>query len=264
MQNLAKRQWRPSLTLKESSDVMIDLCIKAREKNVLRKNPPKLYFSYVLEDFIPLSYMSNISSVFKYYQKDQPFQDIAKDVLLRQLSVALKTHFFFFENSKLSHEPYFFTLPSFENTKLNIFGLIYPIEKENKTIIVCEKDISKLFEKTKISLDFPVIVIEDSFKWYHTKNWRKIKEGNFLNYNIAYEEDCKKKTLIAKEILNITDLQKIADIVDVPYEIKDYIKPLGIEWNKKLKCWFLLKGKDLESIHEYIIYLKRQYLPNLK
>ena len=246
MQNLAKRQWRPSLSLKESADIMIDWCIKAREKNVLRKKPPQIYYGYILEDFIPLVYMTNISVAFKYTQKDMPYQDMAKDILLRELSVALKAHFFLFENAKLAHEPYFFTLPSFDDTNSSIFGVIYPIEKENKTIVICEKDILKLFEKQKVIFEFPTVVIEDSFKWYHMKNWSRLKLVNQLDGKLSSSNELKKKTILAKEAINKEELEKLAIIVDVPYEIKDLIKPLGIEWNSKLKTWFMLKGFDMD------------------
>lgn len=259
MQNLAKRQWRPSLSLKESADIMIDWCIKARDKNVLRKKPPQIFYAYVLEDFIPLMYMYNISAAFKYSQKDMPYQDVAKDVLLRELSIALKAHFFLFEKSNLAHEPYFFTLPSFDDPNTSVFGVIYPIEKENKTIVVCEKDILKLFEKQKVIFEFPAVVIEDSFKWYHMKNWGRIKAANQLEGSLASSYDLKKKVLEAKEVSTKEELEKIATIIDVPYEIKDLIKPLGIEWNTKIKTWFMLKGFDVDSVNEYIHYLKKEH-----
>lgn len=259
MQNLAKRQWRPSLSLKESADIMIDWCIKARDKNVLRKKPPQIFYAYVLEDFIPLMYMYNISAAFKYSQKDMPYQDVAKDVLLRELSIALKAHFFLFEKANLAHEPYFFTLPSFDDPNTSVFGVIYPIEKENKTIVVCEKDILKLFEKQKVIFEFPAVVIEDSFKWYHMKNWGRIKAANQLEGSLASSYDLKKKVLEAKEVSTKEELEKIATIIDVPYEIKDLIKPLGIEWNTKIKTWFMLKGFDVDSVNEYIHYLKKEH-----
>jgi hypothetical protein len=264
MQNLSKRQWSPSLSFKESADIMINWCIKARDKNVLQKKPPQIFYGYILEDFIPLIYMQNISTAFKYSQKHMPYQDIAKDILLRELSVALKAHFFLFEKCNLAHEPYFFTIPSFENSNTSVFGVIYPIEKENKTIVICEKDIIKIFEKQKVIFEFPAVVIEDSFKWYHIKNWGKIKAENKLEGNLVFSHNLKKKILEAKEVSNREELEKIATIIDVPYEIKDLIKPLGIEWNTKVKTWFMLKGFDVDSVNEYINYLKKEHKIEIK
>jgi hypothetical protein len=262
MQNLAKRQWRPSLSIKESADIMIEWCIKARDKNVLRKKPPQIFYAYVVEDMIPLQYMYNISVAFKYSQKDVPYLDSAKDILLRELSVALKAHFFLFQDSKIAHEPYFFTMPSFGEAGATIFGLLYHIEKENKTIVVCEKNISSLFEKSNILLEFPAVVIEDSFKWYHMKNWSKIKIANGLEGKLESNTSLKKKINEAKELSTREELEKLGSILDVPYEIKELIKPLGIEWNNKVKCWFLPKGFDIDSVIDYIAYVKREFIEN--
>jgi len=47
MQNLSKRQWGHQLSIKQAADIAISWCIRAREKNVLRKKPPKIFYSYI-------------------------------------------------------------------------------------------------------------------------------------------------------------------------------------------------------------------------
>lgn len=258
MQNLAKRQWGASLKIKEAADIMIDWCIRAREKNILRQKPPQIYHAYIVEDTPSLQYFHNISPVFKYSQKDVPYIDLTRDTLLRCLSVALKAHFFLFPEEVVAHEPYFFVLPSLADPKQTSFGLIYTIEKENKSIIVCENKLNDMFEKNKVVFDFPVVVIEDSFKWYHMKNWAKIKQESHIDNKTIKPWLNKKTSLDAKEAETKEDLEKLATIVDVPYDLKDAIKPLGIDWNNKVKTWFLPKGFDVSSVNEYIEYLKKQ------
>jgi len=147
MQNLSKRQWGHQLSIKQAADIAISWCIRAREKNVLRKKPPKIFYSYIVEDTPPLQYLQNISSVFKYSQKDMPYTDQSRDTLLRCLSVAIKAHFFLFPNDVVSYEPYFFTIPSLNDPNNTIYGLIYKIEKDDKSIIVCERNLIELFDK---------------------------------------------------------------------------------------------------------------------
>lgn len=271
MQNLPKKQWKPSLSIKDSADIMISWCIRAREKNILRNKSPQLYFAYIVEGVIPLQYLTNISQVFKYSQKDMPYIDQARDSLLRCLAIALKAHYFLFTNDKVAHEPYFFTFPNLSDPNQTIFGLIYKIEGENKTIIVCEKDLSllldKVFDKNKILYTFPAVLTDNSFKWYHIKNWSKIRENTLQNNN---EKDIE-KPWINKELLNKAkaseskeDLMKYATVLDVSYEIKDYIKPLGIEWSKKANAWYLPIGFDIESVNEYIEYVKKELAINKK
>lgn len=262
-QNLAKRNWGHSLSVKEAADIMIEWCIRAREKNILRKKPPQIYYSYVLEDTPALQYFQNIGPVFKYSQKDVPYIDQTRDALLRCLSVALKAHFFLFSDDAVSHEPYFFVFPSLSDPSQTHFGLLYKIEKEDKVIVVCEKNLASMFENTptKVVFEFPVVVIEDSFRWFHLKNWLKIKQ--FANMEESLEKPWMNKKLatLAKDATTAEELQKYATILEIPYEIKDAIKPLGIEWSNKVKKWYLPKGFDVESVLEYSNYLKSHLPP---
>lgn len=256
MQNLAKRQWGPSLSLKESADIMIEWCIRAREKNVLRKKPPQIYYAYVVEDTPPLQYFQNISPVFKYSQKDIPYIDQTRDSLLRCLAIALKAHFFIFPEDNVAYEPYFFVLPSLSDPTQTNYGLIYKIEKDDKSIIVSDRELKSLYEKNKIVFEFPVVLTEDSFKWYHMKNWARIKQqANLKNDKPWLNKD---NNNLAKDAETKEELEKYATILEVPYEIKDAIKPLGIEWSKKVKTWYLAKGFDVDSVNEYIEHMKKE------
>jgi Domain of unknown function (DUF5710) len=261
MQNLAKRQWGHSLSVKDSADIMIDWCVRARDKNILRKKPPQIYFAYVLEDTPPLQYFQNISPVFKYSQKDVPYIDQTRDSLLRCLSVALKAHFFLFPNDAVSHEPYFFVMPSLLEPSQTHFGLLYKIEKEDKVILVCEKNLKAMIENenNKVIFEFPTVVIEDSFKWYHMKNWYRLKQQANLD---GIEKPWQNKGMaeLAKDAPTPTELQKYATLLEVPYEIKDAIKPLGIEWSAKVKTWYLPKGFDVDSVKEYIDYTRKEWV----
>lgn len=257
MQNLSKRHWGPQLNVKEAADIMIEWCIRARDKNILRKKPPTLYYSYIVEDTPQLQYLNNISPIFKYSQKDIPYVDQTRDTLLRCLSVALKAHYFLFQNEKVSHEPYFFTIPSLFEPNKTIHGLVYKIDKEDKSIIVCEKDLSLIFESSKILYNFHTVVIEDSFKWFSLKNWHKIKQESNTIDNFDKPWINKKYIQQAQEAKTIEELKLVATPLEIPYEIKDYIKPLGIEWSKNNKTWYLPKGFDVESALEYINHIKK-------
>lgn len=257
MQNLSKRQWGQNLSIKESADMMIDWCIRAREKNVLKRLPPKIFFSYVLDDTPPLNFFHNSSQLFKYSNKDTPFIDGARDSILRCLSVALKAHFFLFPNDKVSYEPYFFNIPSLSNPTQTSFGLIYKVDNSNKCILVSEVEIKTLFQESKILFEFNAVVGEDSFKWFSLKNWYKVKMDSNLAELIDKPWMSKKIHSQASEAKTQEELKSLATILDVPYELKDYIKPLGIEWSKNVKTWYLPKGFEVDSVNEYILFLKK-------
>ena len=258
MQNLSKRLWGPSLNIKQVSDIIIGWCIKAREKNILRKKPPAIFYAYVLEDTPPLYYFANISSVFKYSQKDLPYVDQTRDTLLRCLAVALKAHFFMFASDTVCFEPYFFVIPNLKDPSRTTMGLIYKIEKEDKCIVVCEEDLEQIYPvgDNKVLYRFPAVVGEDSFKWFHMKNWYKVKlAAQTENANKPWSDTTWAQK--CKEAESAEELSKYATVLDIPFEIKDAIKPLGIEWANKAKKWYLPKGFDVESVNEYVDYQKK-------
>lgn len=270
MQNLSKRQWGNQLTVKSVAEIMIDWCIKAHAKNVLRKKPPQIFSCYVVKDTPPLQFMNTIGSVFKYSQKDMPYIDQARDSLLRCLSVALKAHFFLFPQDEVCHEPYFFTLPNLQNPSQTTFGLVYKLTKDDKSIIVCEKDLAEMFQSTNASLpnnsrdinvvyEFPVVITSDRFSWFGLKAWKVIKDSASMDDRTPAPWLDKNYLNKAKMSANKEELAKHATILEIPYAIKDAIKPLGVEWCKGAQTWFLPKGFDVDAVNTYIEYVKHEF-----
>lgn len=250
---VAKKVWGNSLTIKESADIMIEWCINARERNIIAKKPSRLIHAYVLEDTPPLNFFEPVSSMFRYSNKDVPYTDKIRDNLLRCLAVALKAHFFLFNEDRVEHEPFFYVYPSLENSNEVNIGLIYKLEKSKKTIIVSEKDLQLLSQNNNILYDFNVALTHDSFKWYHMKNWGRLR-AEHVNASPWIEDELLKK---AKQAKTKEELEELATIIDVPFYLKDYLKPLGADWAKHLKTWFVPKGYDFDSILEYKEYLLR-------
>lgn len=271
-QNLAKRQWGGQLTVKGAAEIMIDWCKKAQAKNVLRKKDPQIFYCYIVKDTPPLQFMGAVSNVFKYAQKDLPYIDQARDSLLRCLSVALKAHFFLFPHDEVEHEPYFFTLPNLQNPSTTSYGLVYKISRDDKSIIVCEKDLAMMFDKslpglppmndkgntsdTNIVYEFPVVMNSNHFNWFRVKKWQEIKDYAGMQDRNSQPWLDRNYLAAAKAAKTKEELSQIATIVDVPYHIKDAIKPLGIEWCKGAQTWFLPHGFDVDSVVEYIEYIK--------
>lgn len=258
MQNLAKKTWGARLSVKSAVDVAVDWIIKARQKNILSDSNPELYYSYVLEDSPTLSYFQNVGQMFKYSQKDTPDVDVARVQLLKLLSVALKTHFFLFEDDYVSHEPYFFAFPDLSSPQKVVLGMYYKIEKDDKVIVVCNKDLRSLFEDQKILYYFPVVLIRDSFKWYHLKMWGRIKDKNLQDkgskpWQLLNKD--KPDFLFAK---TLEELSEKAVVLDVPIELKDKMKPTGVLWAPNLKKWCLPHGYDVDAVVEYLNYLKKE------
>ncbi len=257
MQNLAKREWMPQITLKEANEVAINWVIRARQKNILKDADPQLFYTYVLEQTPPLNFFQNIGQLFKYSQKDTPYIDHARINVLKLLAASIKAHFFLFNEEKVSYEPYFFSFPSLENIEYPIIGMIYKIQDNDKCIVSCSSDISLLFQKNKILFEFPVIVGHDSYKWYHIKNWAKLRELTHIDDKMNKPWLIKKERLDALNCNTIEELTKYGTPLDVPKELKDLMKPTGIVWHNNTKKWFLPKGYDVDVVNEYLNCIKK-------
>lgn len=260
--NLAKKVWGLSFSLKESADVMIEWCVRAREKNILKKEPVRIVHSAIVDGDYELNFLGNIGQLFKYSQKDIPHINEVRNKVLRLLSIALKVHCFYFQEDKVEYEPYFFVTPNLKK-ELDI-GLIYKIEKAKKTIIISEKaltDMNNEILKEDIFIQ-DWVMIEDSFKWYHLKNWIQIKQNLYYllsskqliksNTELNYFEMIEKINHLCKLSKSVEELKEIADIVNVSYQQKEKLKPLGIEWSKELKTWYLPKGNDIIAFKDML------------
>lgn len=260
-QNNIKKEWIPNLKVKDAIDVCIAWSIRARQKNVISQKPAELFHAYVLNDTPNISYFQGVSSVFKYSQKDTPYTDSTRDMLLRLLSVCLKAHFFLYNNYTVSYEPHFFVIPNLSDPNQTEYGLVYKVSHENKCIVICSKELKNLYnhdgKEAKILFHFPAIVGEDNLKWFHYKKWYRLRE--LANFDDRIEKPwlTKKENEEAKNAKTTEDLSKFGTILDVPLEIKDYIKPTGIIWHTGLQTWYLPLGFDAENVREYISYIKK-------
>lgn len=265
MQNLPRKQWSPNLTLKDALDVSIDASIRARQKNIIGSLPPRLFFAYVVDKSPDLNFFQSFSSLFKFSQKDTPYLDRSRDMVLRLLSVAVKAHFFLYDRERVLHEPYFLATPDVSAAGSVFFTLIY--EVESHTIIVSERELKSLapvrYEKvdenykkelvTDIDFEFPTVVGVDSFKWFHYKKWYMLKD------EIKHSFPDAKKSSMASELKKMKtkeELEQKSFILMVPYILKDEMMKVGCIWHPTLKLWCLPKGYDIELVHQYLNVLK--------
>lgn len=259
---LAKREWNPRISLDEALACSVGWLVRARQKNVLSNLPPTLYTAYVVDDAPHLGLMRDLSSLFRYSAKDDPEIDRARDQALRLLSVALKAHFFLNREALARHEPYLFSLPDLSNPASCHYGLVYRLEgRPSQTIVVATCDLGLSSTLRPSAFKFPVALTKNSFKWFDKKHWAELaKEANLLERLM--------KPWIAKQELNV--IEKWTDeanfpfgaIIDVPYDLKDHLKPTGIKWADTLKKWYLPLGFDVDSVREYARWVASEHKDN--
>lgn len=298
MKNTAKRQWSQNLTLKEVLDICIDTSIRFRAKNVLSQEEANLYYCYVVDNFTLTDYMQNFSQLLKFTQKDSPLTDRTRDRVLRMLSVAVKAHFFLYNNNnniRSLHEPFFYTIPDISYTNKLTYGLIYKLNN-GKTIIVSQKDLKnisdynyniinspninntnnitnipnipkKIIKKEQvlnIEIEFPTVVGSNNFKWFNFTKWNRLK--TLLNDLITKENNIPNNNNFNNILLNKIrtattkeELIKYSDILDVPYDLKQQMADCGCIWNSNIKTWSLPKGHDFDNVNEYLNVLKKKF-----
>lgn len=259
MSSTAKREWNPRISLDEALSCSLGWLVRARQKNVLSPLPPTLYMAYVVDDAPHLGFMRDLSSIFRYSAKDDPEMDRARDQALRLLSVALKAHFFLGRDALVRHEPYLFCIPDLSFPSSPHYGLVYRLEtRPAQTVIVATCDLGQVSSLRPTSFKFPVVLTKNSFRWLDKKHWIELsKEADVLERIL--------KPWAAKEELNV--IEKWTDekdfpfgtFLEVPFELKDYIKPAGARWADALKRWYLPRGFDVEPVKEYLHWLEREH-----
>ena len=257
-----KKEWAPRITLDEAISCSIQWVSRARQKNVISALPPTLYMAYMVDDSPFLGYMKDYSSLFKYSSKDDPENDRARDAALRLLSIALKAHFFLAKDCLCKHEPYFFTIPDISSPSNLHYGIIYKIEsRPSRTIICATCDVGFVSTMKPEAFRFPVVLTKNSFKWYDKKHWAFLaQEADILDV-LMKPWIVKKETDIADKWTNPADFP-FGTILDVSYEIKDYVKLTGAKWSDGLKKWYLPKGFDVDPVIEFIKWIEHQYRDN--
>lgn len=258
MSSIAKREWNARISLEESLGCSIGWITRARQKNVLAQLPPTLYVAYVVDDTPPLGFMKDLTSLFRYSAKDDMEMDRARDQALRLLAVAQKAHFFMGRESLVRHEPHLFSIPDISQPSSCHYGLVYKLEsRPAQTIIVSSVDLGLISTLKPSATRFPVVLTKNTYQWFDKKHWQ----------GLAAEADVFERVMkpwVAKEELNIiekwTDEKNFpfGDFLDIPFDLKDYMKPTGVRWADVLRKWYLPRGFDVAPVKEYLKWLETE------
>ena len=257
-----QKEWKPTMRLDEVLSCSIAWLTRARNKNVVAQHPPVLYMAYVLDDVPFLGFMHDYTRIFKYSNKDTPDTDRARDAALRLLAVATKAHYFIGKEALCKHEPYLFTLPDLARPSAPHYGIVYKIEtRPAKTIICATCDIGLASSLKPDPVRFPVVLTSNSYKWFDKKHWQELsKEAETLD-KVMHPWIQKREFEIAEKWTTLSDFP-FGTLLDVSYDIKDYIKPTGAKWCDGLKKWYIPKGFDVAPILEYIRWIDAQFKKN--
>lgn len=258
MSSIAKREWNPRISLDEALSCALGWLIRGRQKNVLASQAPTLYIAYVVDEAPFLGLMRDLTSLFRYSSKDDPEMDRARDQALRLLSVAMKAHYFLGRDSLIRHEPYLFCLPDISAPASPHYGLAYKLEsRPAQTIIVSTCDLGLVSSQKPGAFRFPVVLTKNSYRWFDKKHWVALGKEADVFERIMKPWLAKKEQDVIEKWTDPSSFE-FGTLLDVPYELKDHMKPTGIKWAEGLKKWYLPLGFDVEPVQEYQHWLEQE------
>lgn len=255
MTALSKRGWSPGISVDDEISVFIQWLSKARQKNILGHRPPSLYTAYICPSIDSVSFMTDVSSLFKWSMKDTPETDLARDCILRMLAVLIKAHFFMAKSDRSKHEPYFFTFPDIGKPDRNRFGLMMRLEESKKSIVVAEGDMGLMSSAKVLSGRFPVVVGSNSFRWVDVKHWRDLAEKADMLQKILRPWEGKKEREAVEGWKTPHDFP-FGTLFDVPFHLREDAKAVGMLWAAGIKKWYLPHGFDVDPVIEYMKHVE--------
>lgn len=263
MSGSAKRLWSPNLSFEDVRKLILSFLIRCREKNILTNKPVALYKVYKFDQQWPVQGMTEISKYLRFSKNDNPDIDRTRDVLVRLLSVVLKSHFFIDENAVVRNEPYVFMIPDLSKPGLLQYGLVYQIEQNNKiySLMVAEWDLSlsnSNFVKTFSFNEQSVILSTNSFKWLEVKRWRECKNKILSESPYLFKDSNDKKTFFEK-INKVKDKKDFSfgSLISYDPSLKEFVSYAGCEWAYGVRSWFIPNGLDEKGIKEYLDYIEK-------
>ena len=257
-----KKEWNPRITIDEALSCSVNWLVRARQKNVLALQHPTLYVAYVVEETPFLGFMQDLSSLFRYSSKDDPETDRARDQALRLLAICAKAHFFIARDALVRHEPYFFSFPDIAHPSMPHYGLVYKMEtRPAQCIVVSTADLGLASSLKPNVFKFPVVLTKNSYRWFDKKHWNELLKEVDMYEHIMKPWLAKKESDIAERWTDPSTFN-FGTLLDVPFELKEHMKPTGVKWADGVKKWYLPRGYDIEPVREYLNWLTTEYDQN--
>lgn len=240
---------------------ILNFCKKMQEDLIFGDNKtilnPYVCYGYVVSK-TDRHNIENIFNLIKFedFYKKNIMNDRLMFELLGLLSVCVKAHYFMYKEDILESNPYVFFIPDLSNMNILNIGLYYPLYKSKKTIIVSKQNLIKI-SSTEIGVyKFPVVLSADSNKWVDLKSWKLLEEDGTIMKDVMKEKVNKDINLI-KECKDV-DSFEYGFIFDVPLELKDKMKDVGLRYAAGIKKYYLPKGYDLDAVKEYYDFLMKE------
>lgn len=264
MNNNTKKIWSPNINLDNAVDISKTFLQKCNAKNLITQKNFSLFHVYKVDKDWPLENLIEVSRFFKFSKNDVPETDRARESIIKLLSAVIKAHMHFDDQAIVKNEPYIFSIPDIFKAGQYTYGLIYHLEKNNKsfTLIVSEWNIAlSATNNFKCSPwdKYTSIVSDNNDELFNIEKVKKLKSmDNHQYFNI---KDWKSRQAYQQKINEIIKVDEFNFGKILPYDadLKDVYSSISyIEWSKGIKKWFIPKGIDYKGVTDYLEYIKKQ------
>jgi hypothetical protein len=248
-----KKNWNSNLDIFEIKSILDNYLNRSKSKGIVIKEDLKLYQPYILNHYWITNGYTEISQFFKFSKNDLPEMNIAREIILKLMSVCLTTHIYLRPNAQIKYEPYIFKIPSMDNLGMFDYGIVYTLEENNKTysIIVSEWDFANCSNNKNFQPwnKFPVIQGSDLFNIDKLIKLRDMDSAKYFKIN-----DWKSYNLYKNEISEIEDkkLFNFGKVLSFDPALKEFYSSIGCVWAKGIKSWFIPKGLDFIKIDQFL------------
>lgn len=257
MSGRGKRLWAPRLSFDEAYREVLEFLQQCHKHNLTGgQGQPTLYHAFMVDGAWPVDGMIDASTVLRFGFDRSPASDQAKQAMARLLSVATKAHFFMAPKAIVLHEPFLFVIPDLGNPGQRRYGLVYPLENENRlvSIVVAEWDLSlsgSRQPRLTAGQKFPVVLPSDPFRWLSLKHWRALRSEAG---ELAWFETGPARGRLLGQVRSHQDPATfdLGHVLDYPKDMNEDLRAVGAMWAQGIRHWFLPKGWDVQAVREYL------------
>lgn len=259
MSGRGKRIWAPRLDFNGAYEETLTFFKRAKEHNILQKQPASLYQVYQPDGSWPVDGMDEISRYLRFGYDHTPQIDRGRQAAARLLAVATKAHFFLDDTAIVPHEPHLFVMPDLSMAGQLRYGLLYPMETQGRlsTMLVADWDVG-LAASTQPKLApaqrFPTVLTEQPYHWLTISRWRALrKEAEQSPWGGSFTHPFARRKVIqlAREHTDVATFP-YGTPLDYPMDLNGDVQALGGLWAPGIRRWYLPTGYDVEAARSFL------------
>lgn len=259
MSGRGKRIWAPRLDFNGAYDEILTFFKRAKEHNILQKQPASLFQAYQPDGSWPVDGMEEVSRYLRFGYDHTPQMDRGRQATARLLAVAVKAHFFLDDTAIVPHEPHVFVMPDLAMAGQLRYGLLYPLETQGRlsTLLVADWDLGLAagqHPKLGPAQRFPTVLTDQPYHWLTISRWRALRkeaEQSAWAGPFTHSSTRRKVLQLAREHTDLATFP-YGTPLDYPRDLNGDVQALGGLWAPGIRRWYLPTGYDVDAARTFL------------